>query len=48
LMTGVLAFLIFSGLLVIVIIDHPFAGVVKVEPRGLEAVQVEFGAATPR
>jgi hypothetical protein len=34
-MTGALAMLIFSGLLVIVTIDHPFTGAVKVTPEAL-------------
>src|SRR5215203_423178 len=38
LMTGILSFLIFSGLLVIIAIDHPFAGSVKVQPQSLSAV----------
>ena len=45
-MTGVLAFLIVSGLLVIVAIDHPFAGSVKVGPESLAAVLDDFGGAT--
>ncbi|NIX77935.1 DUF4239 domain-containing protein [Microvirga terricola] len=43
LMTGILSFLIFSGLLVIVVIDHPFAGPVKVQPEALSAVMRDFG-----
>ena len=46
-MTGVLAFLIFSGLLVILAIDHPFSGTVKVGPEALSAVVEDF-AAKPR
>ena len=42
-MTGILAFLIFSALLLIVAIDHPFAGPVKVHPDALHVVQEEFG-----
>jgi hypothetical protein len=42
LMTGILAFLIFSVLLLIVAIDHPFAGPVKVHPAALDAVQDKF------
>lgn len=45
-MTGVLAFLIFSGLLVIIAIDHPFAGSVKVGPEALSIVLEAFGAAS--
>jgi Na+/melibiose symporter-like transporter len=43
LMTGALALLVFSGLLVIVVIDHPFAGTIKVEPHALIAVLEDFG-----
>lgn len=42
LMTGILSLLIFSAMLVIVAIDHPFAGPVKVHPNALEAAQEEF------
>ena len=42
-MTGILSFLIFSGLLVITAIDEPFAGVVKLEPESLAAVLEDFG-----
>ena len=45
LMTGVLALLIFSGLLVIVAIDRPFTGSVKVEPDGLIEVMEDLGRA---
>jgi hypothetical protein len=45
LMTGILSALIFSGLLVIIVIDQPFAGVVKVGPDALAEVLTEFGAA---
>src|SRR5437764_984287 len=34
-MTGMLSALIFLGLLVIIAIDHPFTGTVKVEPHAL-------------
>ena len=44
-MTGVLAFLIFSGLLVIIAIDHPFAGSVKVGPEALSVVLEAFSKA---
>ena len=44
-MTGVLALLIFSGLLVIVAIDRPFTGSVKVEPEGLVEVIEDLGRA---
>ena len=43
-MTGALCALIFSGLLIIVAIDHPFAGTVKVGPEALNAVLEEAGA----
>jgi hypothetical protein len=43
LMTGMLSLLIFAGLFVIVAIDHPFAGSVKVQPEALHAVLEEFG-----
>ncbi|MEO8882528.1 MAG: DUF4239 domain-containing protein [Devosia sp.] len=42
-MTGIVTVLIFSGLLVIVSIDHPFAGSVQVTPEGLKAVLEDFG-----
>ena len=38
LMTAALSILIFSGLLTVVSIDHPFAGSVKVHPDALEFV----------
>jgi hypothetical protein len=44
LMTGALSALVFSGLLVIVAIDHPFAGSVRVQPEALAAVLDDFGA----
>ena len=44
LMTGALSALICSGLLVIVTIDHPFAGGVKVKPEALENVLADFTA----
>lgn len=44
-MTGALALLIFSGLLVIVAIDRPFSGPVKVGPEALSSVLEDFGAA---
>ncbi|MER2265192.1 bestrophin-like domain [Methylobacterium oxalidis] len=43
-MTGMLSVLIFSGLLVIVAIDHPFAGSVRVTPEALDRVLENFGA----
>jgi len=45
-MTGVLSFLIFSGVLVIITIDHPFAGSVKVGPEALAAMLEDFGTAS--
>jgi hypothetical protein len=42
LMTGVLSVLIFSGLLIIIAIDHPFAGSVKVGPEALAMVLEDF------
>ena len=47
LMTGALTILIFSGLLVIIAIDHPFAGSVRVEPEALETVLADFGEVRP-
>jgi Protein of unknown function (DUF4239) len=44
LMTGALSVLIFSALLVIIAIDHPFSGTVKVDPEPLIAVLEDFGA----
>ena len=46
-MTGALTALIFSGLLIIVAIEHPFAGTVKVTPEPLALVLHEFGSALP-
>jgi hypothetical protein len=43
LMTGALSALIFSGLLVIIAIDHPFAGTVKVASEPLATVLADFG-----
>ncbi len=43
-MTGALTVLIFAGLLIIVAIDHPFAGTVKVTPEALSTVRQDFGA----
>lgn len=42
-MTGILTLLIFSGLLIIVAIDHPFAGSVQVSPEALTAVLEDLG-----
>ena len=46
LMTGVLSVLIFSALLIIVAIDHPFAGSVKVRPEALSTVLEDFSTAS--
>jgi Protein of unknown function (DUF4239) len=45
LMTGMLAAIIFSGLLTAIVIDRPFAGVVKVPPDPLAEVLRDFGPA---
>jgi hypothetical protein len=45
LMTGALSLLIFSALLVIIAIDHPFAGSVRVHSDPLEAVLLDLGSA---
>jgi hypothetical protein len=42
-MTGALSLLIFSGLLTIIAIDHPFAGTVKVGPEAIYSVLEDFG-----
>jgi len=47
-MAGALSMLIFSELLIIIAIDHPFAGSVKVEPDALLAVLDDFAAPSPR
>jgi len=47
LMTGALASLIFSGLLIIVAVDRPFSGTVKVGPEALVAVLEDFGGSRP-
>ena len=44
LMTGILSLLIFSALLVIVAVDHPYAGAVRLQPEALLAVLEDFGA----
>jgi hypothetical protein len=46
--SGAVAILIFSGLLTVVAIDHPFAGTVKVGPEALIAVIQDFGDKAPR
>lgn len=43
-MTGALALLTFSGLFIIVAIDHPFTGSVKVQPEALEAILAAFSS----
>jgi hypothetical protein len=43
-MTGVISLLVFSGLFIIVAIDHPFIGTVKVRPEPLTEVLAEFQA----
>lgn len=43
LMTGALSLLIFSGLLIIIAIDRPFAGTVRIEPEALALVLMDFG-----
>ncbi len=44
LMTGALSVLIFAGLLIIVAIDFPFTGTVKIDPAPLATVLRDFGA----
>ncbi len=48
LMTGALAALVFSSLLTVVVIDHPFAGSVKVEPEALVHVLEDLSDAAHR
>jgi hypothetical protein len=43
LMTGVLALIVWMGLLVIVSINHPFTGPVRIDPEPLELVLRDFG-----
>jgi hypothetical protein len=45
LMTGALSLLIFAGLLIIVAVDRPFSGSVKVHPDALAEVLADFGEA---
>jgi hypothetical protein len=47
-MTGALSVLIFAGLLIVVEIDYPFAGTVKVGPEALAAVVKDFAGAPPQ
>ena len=44
LMTGILSLLIFSVLLVVVAIDHPYAGPVRLHPEALLAVLEDFAS----
>jgi uncharacterized protein DUF4239 len=44
LMTGMLSIIIFSGLLTAIVIDRPFAGVVKVTPHALTEVLENVGS----
>jgi hypothetical protein len=48
LMTGGLALLVTSALLIVVAIDHPFSGTVKVEPEALIEVLQDFGHGPPK
>ncbi len=48
LMTGALAALVFSALLTVIVIDHPFAGSVKVEPEALVHVLEDLGGVARR
>jgi len=48
LMTGALSILIFAGLLIVVQIDRPFAGAVKVGSEALAAVIRDFAEAPPQ
>jgi len=41
-MTALLALLIFAELLVVVAIDRPFAGAIRVQPKALEEVLADF------
>jgi high-affinity Fe2+/Pb2+ permease len=43
LMTGVLALIVFMGLLVIVSINHPFTGPVHIDSEPLQLVLGDFG-----
>ena len=47
-MTGILSFLIFSGLLIITALDHPFGGSVRIRPEALSAVLEEVGTDVSR
>jgi len=48
LMTGALTALVFSALLTVIVIDHPFAGSVKVEPEALMHVLEDIGGVARR
>ena len=41
------ALLIFSGLLMIVAVDHPYAGAVRLQPEAIRAVLEDFAGAKP-
>jgi hypothetical protein len=43
LMTGILSLLILGGLLIIIAVDYPFTGPVRVDPAPLELVLTDFG-----
>lgn len=47
LMTGMLAAIIFSGLLTAIVIDRPFVGPVKVHPYPLAEAIRDFGSSVP-
>ena len=47
LMTGALTMLIFSGLLIVVAIEHPFEGAVKVDPLAIAEVLEDLGRRRP-
>jgi hypothetical protein len=47
-MTGILAMLLFCGLLIVVSFDHPFSGSVRVQPHALQTVMDDFGAMPAR
>ncbi len=48
LMTGALAALVFSALLTVIVIDHPFAGSVRVEPEALIHALEDLGGVSRR
>ena len=47
LMTGGLSLLVCSGLLIILAVDHPFGGAVRVHPEALSKVLEDFGHEAP-